>query len=262
MKKINPEINKHIWGTSLDYFDNTLDNGIIHRSLFGVKKICATDNLSIQLHPTNTDVQKEKHEIWYIRRALKGAQIIAGYNKEVARADILSGLKHGSIINLLNCYKAIQGDWYYIAPGTVHAIQAGCTVWEIQNSIENTYRLHDFGRGRELNIMGAMDTMIYSPSSCKITPNLQIENDGETIKKVVSCQMFDIREISYHGRLNLSQLKSNTLLIQVDGESHINQYIVSEDDVFLIDQDSYLSVEGCGTIILVSFNVGSSSGLL
>jgi mannose-6-phosphate isomerase len=44
------------------------------------------------------------------------------------------------------------GDWFHIAPGTVHAIGAGVKLVEIQQNADVTYRLYDYGRPRELHL--------------------------------------------------------------------------------------------------------------
>lgn len=44
------------------------------------------------------------------------------------------------------------GDVIPVPPGTVHAIGAGITLVEIQQNIDLTYRLYDYGRPRELHL--------------------------------------------------------------------------------------------------------------
>ena len=44
------------------------------------------------------------------------------------------------------------GDFFYIPAGTVHAIGAGVTLVEVQQNVDVTYRLYDYGRPRELHL--------------------------------------------------------------------------------------------------------------
>jgi mannose-6-phosphate isomerase len=44
------------------------------------------------------------------------------------------------------------GDVIYVPAGTVHAIGAGISLLEVQQNIDVTYRLYDYGRPRELHL--------------------------------------------------------------------------------------------------------------
>lgn len=44
------------------------------------------------------------------------------------------------------------GDFIYSPAGTIHALGAGLTVIEIQQNLDLTYRLYDYGRPRELHL--------------------------------------------------------------------------------------------------------------
>jgi mannose-6-phosphate isomerase len=58
----------------------------------------------------------------------------------------------GSLEHLMEWIPVKAGDWFHIAPGTVHAIGAGITIVEIQQNSDITYRLFDYGRPRELHL--------------------------------------------------------------------------------------------------------------
>ena len=53
---------------------------------------------------------------------------------------------------LLNWVDVHQGDMLYVAAGTVHTIGGGMVLVETQQTSDITYRLYDYGRGRELHI--------------------------------------------------------------------------------------------------------------
>jgi mannose-6-phosphate isomerase len=48
------------------------------------------------------------------------------------------------------------GDFFYIPANTVHAIGGGCSIIEIQQNSDITYRLYDYGRPRELHLEKAI----------------------------------------------------------------------------------------------------------
>ncbi len=58
----------------------------------------------------------------------------------------------GSIEDMLVWHPVEAGDFFYIPPNTVHAIGGGCSIIEIQQNSDITYRLYDYGRPRELHL--------------------------------------------------------------------------------------------------------------
>jgi mannose-6-phosphate isomerase len=58
----------------------------------------------------------------------------------------------GSIETLMDWKQVKAGDFIYSPAGTVHAIGAGVTLIEVQQNVDVTYRLYDYGRPRELHL--------------------------------------------------------------------------------------------------------------
>jgi mannose-6-phosphate isomerase len=58
----------------------------------------------------------------------------------------------GSIEDMLVWHPVKAGDFFYIPANTVHAIGGGCSIIEIQQNSDITYRLYDYGRPRELHL--------------------------------------------------------------------------------------------------------------
>src|SRR3546814_1631150 len=54
--------------------------------------------------------------------------------------------------DLLVWHPVHAGDFFYIPANTVHAIGGGCSIIEIQQNSDITYRLYDYGRPRELHL--------------------------------------------------------------------------------------------------------------
>ena len=56
-----------------------------------------------------------------------------------------------------SCGNAVsQGDIIFVPAGTIHAIGAGLVIAEIQQRSDATFRMFDYGRGRELHIDNAI----------------------------------------------------------------------------------------------------------
>ena len=67
---------------------------------------------------------------------------------------------------------------FYVDAGTVHAIWPGSVLLETQQNSDITYRMYDYGRGRELHIEKSLEAMRLSTSARKITPSVSAGSDG------------------------------------------------------------------------------------
>jgi len=122
-----------------------------------VKLIFTEENLSVQVHPGDVFAAEHEHsrgktEMWHILRAAPGAKVAMGFRKEISSERLRAASIRGEIMDLLNWVDARPGDTFFIPAGTVHAIGAGLTLCEVQQQSDVTYRLYDYGRGRELHL--------------------------------------------------------------------------------------------------------------
>lgn len=141
-----------------------------------VKLIDAKFDLSVQVHPDDEYALKNenslgKTEMWYVIDAKKDSELVYGFNQDMSKALVSNSATDGTILKYLNHVKANKGDLFFIKPGTVHAIGAGCLVAEIQESSNITYRLYDYertdkqGNKRELHLNKALDVVNLKSSS-------------------------------------------------------------------------------------------------
>jgi mannose-6-phosphate isomerase len=129
-----------------------------------VKFIFTSERLSVQVHPDDAYAQQHegsrgKTEMWHILDAQPGATIAIGFREEVPPDRLAQAIADGSIEDLLNWVPVAPGETYFTRAGIVHAIGAGVTLCEIQQNSDVTYRLHDYGRGRELHIAKSLDVL-------------------------------------------------------------------------------------------------------
>lgn len=125
------------------------------------KFIDAKQNLSVQVHPSDAYALKNensfgKTEMWYIVEADEGAGIYLGFNRDITKEEYESAIQNNTLTQILNFYPVKAGECYFIPSGTVHAIGAGCLIYEIQQNSNLTYRVYDYGRGREVHIEKAL----------------------------------------------------------------------------------------------------------
>lgn len=122
-----------------------------------IKYIFTSQKLSIQVHPSDEQARaigyaRGKDEAWYVLSAELDAVIGAGFAHELSAADLRAATLDGSVDDLLTWHRVKPGDFFYVPAGTVHAIGAGVSLLEIQQNVDLTYRLFDYGRPRELQI--------------------------------------------------------------------------------------------------------------
>lgn len=122
-----------------------------------VKYLFTAERLSIQVHPDDDAARaiglpRGKDEAWYILHAEPDARIGLGLTHKVSREALRAAALDGSIETLLDWRPVTPGELLYSPAGTIHAIGGGIALIEIQQNLDLTYRLHDYGRPRELHL--------------------------------------------------------------------------------------------------------------
>lgn len=140
-----------------------------------VKYLFTAERLSIQVHPDDAAAAargfaRGKDEAWFVLDAEPGAAIGLGLVREVTRAALRAAALDGSIEALLDWRPVARGDVFYSPAGTVHAIGGGISLIEIQQNLDLTYRLYDYGRPRELHVAEAVAVAIPGPWSPQSHP--------------------------------------------------------------------------------------------
>ena len=112
-----------------------------------IKIIDAADRLSVQVHPDAEAAAElggqSKHEMWYVLDTKPDSVIWAGIEPGSDPADAP---------NHLLAHAVRPGDIFDIPAGLVHAIGAGNLIYEVQQPSNTTYRISDWGRGRETHL--------------------------------------------------------------------------------------------------------------
>jgi mannose-6-phosphate isomerase len=127
-----------------------------------IKVIFAKEKLSVQVHPDDKLAQRYgqprgKTECWYVLAADDGAQVAAGLKPGVTLEHIREEIQAGTLEQSLNAIDVAVGDMIFVDAGTVHAIWPGSILLETQQNCDLTYRMYDYGRGRELHIEKSLE---------------------------------------------------------------------------------------------------------
>lgn len=199
-----------------------------------VKVIQADDKLSVQVHPDDGTAELYEHcrgktECWYVLSADKDAQLVHGMNGIYSPSEIRKAIETNSMSDLLRYVKVEAGDFVYIPAGTVHAIGGGLRLLEVQQSSDITYRLFDWGRGRECHI----EKGIASIKSGGI-------RDVAKFPGVFSCPYFTLEEVTVESKYSdvLPPAKGGArpsdyvLFFVIGGEGEVNGEKASKEDIF------------------------------
>ena len=127
-----------------------------------VKYLLTREKLSIQVHPDGQAARAAGHrrgkdEAWLVLEAEPGALIGLGLKRDISAAELRSAIAAGTIEALVDWREAKAGDFYYSPAGTIHALGPGLTLVEIQENVDLTYRLFDYGRERDLQVEAGVE---------------------------------------------------------------------------------------------------------
>lgn len=122
-----------------------------------IKYLFTSDRLSVQVHPTDPEAQargypRGKDEAWVVLDAEPHASIAIGTLEVMSKERLREAALDGSIEKLLDWKPVKKDDSFYTPAGTIHAIGPGLTLVEVQQNVDLTYRLYDYGSARELHL--------------------------------------------------------------------------------------------------------------
>jgi len=199
-----------------------------------VKILDANKVLSVQVHPDDETAAtcggEAKTEMWYILDAEPGAAVYCGLkdgvDESTLRAAIAEGTA-GAVEALLNKIEVHKGETVYVPGGRVHAIASGCLILEVQQNSNTTYRLFDWGRGREEHVEQGMAVVRWDDEN-DITPEPQplagFEAGGPLrAELLVDCPHFRVER--YHGSatVTLGEAGRFEVFFLASGSAQIDQ---------------------------------------
>lgn len=196
-----------------------------------IKFIDAQQDLSVQVHP-NDELSKKRHnaygktEMWYVIDADENSLINSGFNGEVTKEKYLEYVEKGTLTDLLQYDKAVEGDVFFIPAGRVHAIGKGTLVAEIQQTSDVTYRIFDYNRKddngnlRELHTELAVDAIDFSRVDEFKTKYTAEENKSS---EIVSCNYFTTNILGFNTTIekNYNQLDSFIIYLSLEGDFEV-----------------------------------------
>ena len=224
-----------------------------------IKLLDAQDNLSIQVHPDDeyaleNEKQYGKTEMWYIADCEPDAFIYYGFSKNITSDEYKNRIQNNTLTDVLNKVYVKKGDSFFIKAGTIHAIGAGCTIAEIQQSSNVTYRVYDYGRlgvdgkPRDLHVKQALE--VTSLTAVNAT-----ENTGN---RIAECKYFAVDKYDINGSESfICDEKSFNSVLCIDGNGKITSgnnilEIRKSDSIFIPAKTGEYNIEGDCVVLLTS----------
>ena len=234
---------RHLWRKHPELFGNYSDKEFP----LLIKIIDAKEDLSVQVHP-NDNYALEYHnslgkfECWYFLNQNEAKSCIAGIDAK-KRLDVSEYIKYNILPEKLIRRNVNNGDLVVIEPGTVHALQAGSLVLEVQESSDITYRLYDYNRGRELHIDDSLNVITYNDLKNPVHPFQSAES--------YDSKYFTIRKIFLTGN-EVYKCNSFAICYIIDGTAVVNGTTVNKGDTFILTQgETEIKCSGIGSALVV-----------
>jgi len=172
-----------------------------------IKLIDAHEKLSVQVHPDDESARKfggeAKTEMWYVLAAQPGSALYCGLKPGVNRAALELAIRAHQVEDLLNRIPVQAGDAVYVPGGRVHAIDAGCLIFEVQQNSNTTYRVYDWdrvgldGKARPLHITEALRVINWNDAgAAKVQPAQVIAQGGTQVERLLASPYFRVERFT------------------------------------------------------------------
>lgn len=193
-----------------------------------IKLLDVRNRLSVQVHPSDEFARevhsaRGKSEMWYILDAEEGGAIYLDVKHPLSEEEYEAAVEDGTIVNHLNRIPVHKGEAYFIPAGTIHTIEGGVFLAEIQEPSTITYRIYDWnrkdclGHPRELHTALAADVVNLTPREGLNITKESVRNGGV---ELLSCEQFSVNLVNVDGAVELdyAPLDSFVAFLCVEGE--------------------------------------------
>lgn len=224
--------------------------------------------LSIQVHPSEEFARTRqglhgKTEMWYVVDARPGAELMAGFTRDLTPEEYSRRVADGTITDVIAHHRITAGDVFFIPPGRAHALLPGAYIAEIQQASDSTYRIWDYnrpgldGKPRPLHTSLAAEVLDYAAHDNYRT---SYEPRKGAPVQLTSCEWFttSLLDLDAPFRLDVSGLDSFVAVLCVAGEGQVE----SGADAVPLAAGACILVPACEEGILFTPAAGSFKVLL
>lgn len=257
VRRFEPSLHERVWGVDdlrpwIDLHGLSSPIGEAWYQSPGLplmKWIFTTEKLSVQVHPDDAYARIHhdsagKTEAWHVVHAKPGASLGIGLRAALTPAQARAAALDGSIEDLLNWINVSPGDTVFIPAGTIHAIGAGLVVAEIQQDSDVTYRLYDYGRGRELHLDRGLEVSDLGAWTGEIRRHSPV---------LAECPYFRLESVEASQGTTAGPYPAPAWIVFPAGEGTIGGRPWHQGDVWLLDAGESAAVTSAGTGFLAGY---------
>ena len=198
-----------------------------------IKLIDARQKLSVQVHPNDETAAtfggEAKTEMWYLLGD-NPSQVYCGLNEGVTKESFLQAVVDDTSGETMRPVPVQKGSAVFVRGGSVHAIDEGCLMLEIQQNSNTTYRIYDWGRmgndgtPRPLHIEQAINVINWDDhDSSLVEPKGLVDTDNFQCLEVLKCEYFQVEKLVLSAPLEVPMSgKTFHALFVAEGETIIS----------------------------------------
>jgi len=193
-----------------------------------VKLLDAQSDLSVQVHPSDEDCRDElahhrgKDESWIVLHS-DGGSVIHDVAEPIDWDKLAAAIEGETVFDHLRRVEVEPSDVVRVAPGTIHALLSGVVVLEIQQPSDSTFRLYDYGRGRQLHLDEAKRVSALLGGSPAVLQPTSAVREGNQHERLIDVPAYRIE------RLQLTSIetwhvdtRSVQVLVVTDGAAELH----------------------------------------
>ena len=222
-----------------------------------LKFLDVNNTLSVQVHPNDEFALQEhgtrgKTEMWYIIDAAPDAAIYLDLKHPLTEEQYDEAVEKGTIVQHLNRISVKKGDAFLIPAGTIHSIDKGVLLAEIQECSDITYRIYDWerkdskGNSRELHTDLAAEVVNLTPQQgLNITKEAK---KGEGVE-LVSCDQFTVNLLWVEGAVELDYAPLDSFMAYMCTEGEITVNCCGESEKLTALQTLLLPAEATDVVL-------------
>lgn len=245
-----------------------------HKALFGhaqgdrlpiqVKLIDAREHLSVQVHPDEecarvNHLDGPKSECWYVLGASHEGRVLLG-TRDASALYALGADEQGSWDQRLDSLRMRDGDFFWVPAGAPHCLLAGSLVYEVLQSSNVTFRLHDHGRTydngkpRELHLEDGINAVRHVKCG-RLAPVVTL-HETVMVSQFLSDSRFSVARWDITGAAQVPMPARYLLAGCIGGEGEVNGSPVRSGDHFIVPNAHAINLRGTFTLMVTAPGVG------
>lgn len=232
-----------------------------------VKGIKVSGRMPLRVHPDDETASQRydflgKEKLWYICSAGEDARLMLGFAQDTDASMVYSACMDNSIEDMLNIVRPHAGEYYHIAPGTVHAASGDLNIIEISESSPLDFCLCGWGQqvsteefDPQLNLVDALDFIsykAYSPAPKPAGKGTLVDMEQFKVDRLELKEALHSRSAEYDSLIVYSCVKGGAS-IGIDVLGQAIEYVLRPGETMLIPAecpDFEISPSAPGTIVL------------